>query len=116
LTSSTARHEQAKSEAEQREDAAALQAAVRIGRVWEQRTADGKVGVFFEVQNHSPHTITGLQAQVSYLQGQRVVGEDPSCGGAVLIPPRSVGQVGCYKRLVPGASQIGVSIIETQFR
>jgi hypothetical protein len=110
-------HRQAVEGQRQREQAAAMQAAVRIVRVWEAPTADGYVGLFFEVHNGTRRPVTGLQLQVNYWgAAQQLVGTDPSCAIAVVIPPGGSATTGCYKRDFPGATQTSVGVVEATFQ
>jgi len=106
-------------EAEESRRKAALQqlnSSVQIVRVWEQPTADGQVGVFFDVYNGSGQAIQGLTIHMHYFSGQQLLGTDPSCQVNLQILPGHQARGGCYKRLLPGTTGMTPQIAQIHWQ
>ncbi len=106
------KHREARKERRERDRAAQTVSNLQLRRAFEWPTQDGSQGVFVEVYNPGPRTITAFQFAVDYLQGQQVLYTDNQCRGATSIPPGQVGQVGCYKQPVPGAFSWQIRLVD----
>jgi predicted Zn-dependent protease len=111
-----AKHERALNEQERREGMAAALQAIRIVQVWEQPTADGRQGIFFDVFNGTNATVAGLAVDLHYGAGQQLLGTDNSCRLSVNIPPGQTARLGCYKSHVPGATGVNPQIVDVRWR
>jgi len=111
-----AKHERALSEQERREGMAEALQAIRIVQVWEQPTADGHQGIFFDIFNGTNGTVSELAMNLHYAAGQQILGTDNSCRLSVNIPPGQTARLGCYKRLVPGATGVQPQIVDVRWR
>ena len=78
----------------------------------EVESQDDKGGDWVELYNPGPRTITGFQAAVDYLSGQRLIYTDTECGGTTSISPGNVGHLGCYKKAVPGAFSWQIRLVD----
>ncbi len=108
------RHERALQEEEQRKHVAAAFQAIQIIRAWEQPTADGHQGILLEVRNGTDRPVVELVISV-HVRGQQLLGTDNSCRAAVSIPAGQIGQMGCYKRQVAGATGLQPEIANVRW-
>ena len=106
------KHRAARDEQRERERAAQTLSNLQFGRQYESWTQDRKQAVFIELYNPGPRTITGFQAAVDYLSGQRLIYTDTECGGTTSISPGNVGHLGCYKKAVPGAFSWQIRLVD----
>ena len=100
------RHKEAREEQEERESAAAAFQSIQVVQAWEDYSADGRVGVFFDIRNGSPRTVSSLAMELHYVRGQQLVGTDESCHLTVAILPGQTVRLGCDKQDVPGSTGV----------
>ena len=110
------KHDKAKQEQKHRERMASAHQAIQIVRTWEQPTADGHMGVFFDVHNGTDTTVSELAVDLHYLSGQQLLGTDNSCRLAVNIPPGQTARLGCYKRVVSGSTGVSPQVVDVRWR
>lgn len=111
-----AKHQRALNEQERREQMAAALQLIRITRVWEQPTATGQLGIFFDVHNGANATVTGVAVDLHYVAGQQLLGTDNSCRMSVNIPPGQTARLGCLKQVVAGATAVQPQIMDLRWK
>jgi predicted Zn-dependent protease len=111
-----AKHERVLSEQERREGMAKALQAIRVVRVGQQPTPDGRQAIVLDVYNGTNAPITGLAIDVQYLSRQQLAATDSDCRQAVNIPPGQTVRVGCYLRQVPGATGVQPQIVDARWQ
>ena len=69
-----------------------------------------------QFQNGARYYVAALGVTVTYLGQQRVVGQDPNCGGPASIPAGQTVWLACNYYPVQGADSFKVEITGVRFR
>lgn len=114
-------HEEAKEEAERREEAARQtpEYQAKLVQLLQTQTAQDRYGrrvVQMQFHNGAPNDVAAIGVRVVYLSGQTALAQDPSCGGPAHISAGQTAWLACQLHSVKGASSYRVQITGVEFR
>ena len=115
------KHEEAKEEAERREEAARQtpqyqRTLVQLLQTQTSQDSSGRPAMRMQFRNGSTYEVAAIGVTVTYMSGQSAVAQDPNCGGSAHIPAGQTVWLTCQLHSVQGISGYQVQMTAVEFR